>query len=286
MHKSNQLKASKKSPVTKKALAPRQQKKKQHKQLVLTKKKAKFSSNADASESEDVSPETHAQLKKFTGAFIKTQTIATVDQTLGHPLKHPVVVKETYHTNHYGEDKFYNPDEDSDFEPHYDLPPEGVHAFPFASKRYNFSIRFAQDPDKVHNLDIYEGETYFDAVNRQKLFFPDAKCNVDSTHQQEEQFFDGAAGCGGCIGQFPVGYKSKLPDLSVNETDTMRNFWRQRVHHDKTGRDGGKADSIRLLCVTDFTPDMDGVQIMALGTNHPHFNDNIDLIRASESAMI
>jgi len=194
--------------------------------------------------------------------------------------------QEGVHTNQYGADKWYNPDEDSDFEPHYETPPEGVAAFPFAAKPYKFSIRFGQDPDKVHELDIYEGETYYDAVYRQKLFFPDVKCNPSSTFMQEEQFFHGAPGCGGCIGLFPFGYKSKLPQLSEGETVTLRNFWHYRVNHKKTNLAGGDVESVRFLCTLNFTPDMDGVEIYAQGTNHPHFDDNLDFVRSGASSNV
>ena len=225
--------------------------------------------------SQQINPSSTPTLKTYTTATRTEKSVAFDTEDLA----------PQPHTNHFGADKFYNPDDDSDFEPHYAFPPTDVAAFPFADKQYNFSIRFGQDPSKVHKLNIYEGETYWDAVHRQQLHFPDAKCLPSSTFLQEEQFQEGAHGCGGCIGQFPIGFKANLPPISQTELSTYQNFWEYRVNQAKTYRDGGSPDSIRFLCTLDFSPDMDGVEIYAPGTNHPYFDD-VAYIKANDAAMV
>jgi len=189
----------------------------------------------------------------------------------GHHATHDHTLPTNAHHNKRS-DQWYNPDEDSDFSEHHEGPPPGVFAFPHASTPYKAKMRFGHEPDVAHDITIYEGETFYDCAARHGLTFPDVQCLPESQLLQEDQFFDGPMGCGGCIGFFPVGYVDKLPTMTQNETQKVRRFWNFRVHEFKTHRDGGKVDGIRFLCTMNFTPALEGVEVFCPGTPYPFPN--------------
>lgn len=169
------------------------------------------------------------------------------------------------HTNKFGSDPWYNPDEDSDHVTEFAHPPSGVFAYPFATKPYKFFLRTVEEPDVSTEYNIYEGETYWDAARRQGFVFKHAICTLPSQMYQEESYFEGPPGCDGCIGYFPFDARDKLRQMTDTETQRVREFWTQRVNPGSTNRDGGTWKSVRYLCTLNFEPQMDGVEVYLPG---------------------
>ena len=171
-------------------------------------------------------------------------------------------------------DEWYNADENSEHADHFPHPPAGVRAYSFADKAYKVSFRFKKLGDKVIHTDIYEGETFHDALYRYSDNNPDGgfkystQCNLPSDMLQEEQLWDGPEGCGDCIGFIPPTHAKHLEPMWPEETQRMRQFLLTRLDAHKTDRDGGDPQRIRFLCVTNFTPALDGIEIYMPGNDY------------------
>lgn len=165
-------------------------------------------------------------------------------------------------------DPWYSPDQDSEHEGHFPTCPS--RGYVFATTKYSVSFRLAQKNDQVFKVDAYEGETFSDILRR--FYIPvQTLCDDEVVSLREDQFEDGPNGCGKCIGIFPKKYHDKLPAFYPEEGDQMRQFIQTRVNHEKTAIHNGNGHGLRFLCVTQMTPDLDGVEIYIPGSERPQF---------------
>lgn len=168
-------------------------------------------------------------------------------------------------------DQYFNPEEHSDYEDHFAAPPSHVTtAFPFATTPYTITLRFAEYENTAFKFNIYEGETVLEAAHRNRVPFP-TLCDPKDIYLESE-FREGPPGCGLCMGFFPPTYVNALRPRENSEIDALRKFLRIRVDTRQTNRDvpnGGAWERMRYLCVTQMTPEMNGVEVLIPGSKYP-----------------